>query len=151
MPFTDPSDQIVAMLTDSGRNALARVSLGELSFTVESFAVGMGGYDDSNPVKISPIDTSLTGLEMHIYPSGSGNYKLLESTERPNEQSLVMNCRLTDTEANYGLGEIGIWARIIESNIPAEINTLFLFAVAHMPLQTKTYNHVFLERVLIQF
>lgn len=151
MAFTDPCDQIIAKLTDSGRNAFARVALGEMSFKVESFAVGQGGYLVSNPVKTAPVDTSLTDLELHIYPSGSGNLKLIESIEQPNEQCLVMNCRLIDIEANFGLGEIGIWARILNSDIPAEINTLFLMAVAHMPLQSKTYNHIFLERMIIQF
>ena len=150
MAYTDPCDAIIAKLTDSGRSALARLSLGELSFILESFAVGMGGYNPANPVHTTTIDTSLTELELQIYPSGSG-HKLIDSIERPDEQCILMNCRLADVEGNYGLGETGVWAKVVYSNIPAEIGTTFLFAVAHMPLQSKTYNHVYLERIIIQF
>lgn len=151
MPFTDPPDTIVAVLTDAGREALARVLLGELSFIYDSFAVGRDGYDVLNPVKIVPINTTLTDLVDHFFPA-SPNTKLIEQPVfRPNLAATTCICRLTTAEGNAGLGEVGLWCKILNSNIPSEIGTLFMFAVAHMPIQTKTDRHVYVLRFTTQF
>jgi hypothetical protein len=151
MPYTDPCDSVIAQLTDAGRNAFARVTLGELTFTPVSFAVGRGGYVDANPVKVEAIDGSLVALIDQIFPTVIGTGKAMESFEQPNSQSLVLNCRLSASEAVYGLGELGIFAEILTSSVPTEVGTTFLFAVAHYPLQSKTNRHVYLNRIIIQF
>ena len=150
MPFLDTPDSIIAVLTEGGRHALARVLLGELSFIYDSFAVGRGGYDMLNPVKITTIDPALTELEDHIFPVGAT--KSLESPIfNPNPQATSCICRLTTAEALAGLGEAGLWCRIDKSNIPAEVGTLFMFAVAHFPIQVKTDRHVYVMRFVTQF
>ena len=151
MAFTDTPDSVLATLTDVGRTQLARSILGEVSFTAKGFAVGREGYTDANPVKIDPIDPSLTALVDQIFPVTPGDTKSFESIERPSPKTLVLNCRLAQDEAVAGLGELGIYAEIIDSVVPSEIGDEFLLAVSHMPLITKVLQQVIVFRLIIQF
>ena len=150
MPFTDTPSPIVSTLTDEGRTNFARSILGEISFTVKGFAVGREGYLDANPVLIDPIDTSLTTLGDQFFPA-VGTRKNFEVLETPTPATLVVNCRLASDESVAGLGELGIWAEILNSDVPSEIGTEFLMAVSHFGLQTKTLRQAILYRVIIQF
>lgn len=151
MPFTDTPDLAVAALTDAGRNALARALVGEISFKLTSFAVGRSGYQDANPVKVMPLDTSLPDLIDQIFPT-SPSLASISGFEKPYPKTLVVNCRLASTEAVSALGEIGIWGEIIYSpGNPSEVGTTFLFAVSHFPLCTKILKKVMVYRFVIQF
>ena len=150
-PFTDVPDPVISTLTDFARTQFARSILGEISFVVKGFAVGREGYDETNPVKITPIDPSLTALEDQFFPT-VGTRKAFESFENPTSKTVVVNCRLASDEAVAGLGELGLWAEIIESTVsPAEIGTEFLLAAVHFPMVTKTLRQAILYRVIIQF
>lgn len=80
MPFTDTPDSIYALLTDLGRHNLARAALGEISTQVTGFDVGRSGYQDLNPVKIIPIDTSQSTLIDHFFPNTLGPNTTLSTT-----------------------------------------------------------------------
>jgi hypothetical protein len=47
----------------------ARVAHGEISFEATGFAVGQGGYNMSNPVQITAIDSTQTGLIAQFFPA----------------------------------------------------------------------------------
>lgn len=148
--FTDTPDPIIATLTDEGRTNFARMTLGEISFTLDGFAVGRGGYNATNPVHITPIVGSLTALDDQFFPLVGT--KTLESVENPYPSTIVANCRLAKDEAVSALGEIGLWANIIYSAVnPLEVGTTFLLAVSHFPIMTKTLRQAILYRLLIQF
>lgn len=149
MAFTDTPDPTIATITDAGRNALARATLGEISFSINSFAVGREGYQMANPVKVEPIDPSLTALVDQIFPT-SGQQPIL-GFENPYPTTLVVNCKILPNDFNSAIGELGIWAIINNSTTPTEIGTEFLFAVAHLPIITKTLKQSMLLRVVIQF
>ena len=55
MPFLDPCDTIVAQLTYEGRNLLARAKFGDVAFRVAGWQMGRGGYDVTDPVKVTPF------------------------------------------------------------------------------------------------
>lgn len=149
MPFTDVPDPIIASLTDIGRTNLARATIGDLSFKVVGFKTGRGGYNDANPVKTIVIDTTATALIDPIFPvSGIKPYEALEF---PTPKTLVVNCRIASTESVAGLGEIGLYATVLESSVPAEVGTDFLLAIGHFPLFTKTLKQAVLYRFVIQF
>jgi hypothetical protein len=151
MPFTDLPDNIVATLTDAGRHALARSTAGEIAFQATSFAVGRGGYNMANPVKIVAIDPGNTTLDDQFFPVFP-TLQPITDIERPYPQTIVFNCRLASTDAVAGLGEIGIWATYLWSpGNPSEVGTTFLFAAAHFPLSTKTLRQVVVYRVIVQF
>ena len=150
MPFTDPCDGSIAQLTNAARAIYARMQLGEIAFYWLGFNVGRFGYIDANPVKVVAIDPSLVALVDTIYPTPPA-LKSFEIFEKPNAKAISMVCRLATTESNYGLGELGIWAKINWSSVPAEIGTDVLMAVAHVPLQAKNHRHTYVHRVVIQF
>lgn len=150
MPFLSTPDPLVATLTDLGRINFARSTIGEVSFVVDSFAVGRDGYQMANPVLVQPINTTLTTLMDQFFPISPAT-KPLEAIERPTPSTIIANCRLASNEGIAGLGEVGLWGKIVNSIVPAEINTTFLLAVAHMPLNTKTLKQAVVYRFIIQF
>ena len=150
MPFTSTPDQPVASLTDLGRINFARVANGEIAFVVSDFAVGRGGYDMVDPVKITLIDPSLSTLEDQFFPVFPAIYPV-ERLEYPTLKTVVAYCRLAQNDAIAGLGELGIYGEIVYSINPVEVGTKFLMAVAHSPLVTKTLKQVILYRTVIQF
>jgi len=150
LAFLDPTDPVVAALTDVGRTNLARMVLGDIAFNLTAFAVGRGGYNPLNPVKITSLNLSLTALEDQVFPT-IPTLKAIELIELPTPKTTILNCRLASTEAQWGLGEIGIWGTILNSPIPVEIGQTFLFAIAHFPLQSKTDKQVALFRIIVQY
>lgn len=153
MPFTNPSASIQAFWTDQARELLARVTIGQVTFQVVGFSVGRGGYD-TDPTQVIPLDTSLTALIDQVYPDVTG-YQALQEMDQPTPTSAVYVCRLPNTpvpsNADYGLGELGLWAQILTSNNPAEVGQVFLFAVAHFPIRAKTNLDAWLYRVVTQY
>ena len=150
MPFTDTPDPIIATLTNEARTNFALSTMGEVSFIVKGFAVGREGYNDAKPVKIDPLDPSLTTLGDQFFPV-LGTRKAFEAIENPTPATVVVNCRLASTEAVAGLGEIGLWAEIVDSINPINIGDEFLMAIAHYPIQTKTLRQSVVYRIIIQF
>jgi hypothetical protein len=122
--------------------------MGELSFELANFQVGRGGYVASNPVKADPIDPALTAL---LDPVGAiKDFVTIEQPVGPNVAAPVCRLSTTDTDVEYGLGELGVYARyLFHDTIPALVGTTFLFAVAHFPLISKTPSHTFVWRVMI--
>jgi hypothetical protein len=150
MAYTDTPDSSQAKLTNAGRSYLARTMLGEVSFKLVGFDVGHAGYLDANPVKIVPVDSSKTDLDSKFYPATG--IVPFEGVERPHPKTIVFNCRLGHSDAaNIGaIGEVGLWGEVIESTVPAEIGTRFLFAIAHFPIMVKNLQNVFVFRIMTQ-
>ena len=150
MPYTNTPDNIIATLTDAGRNAFARMSAGEIAWKATGFAVGQGGYQMASPVNVTPIIPSNMTLDYQFFPV-TGQQPITD-WEFPYPQTAVMNCRLASTDAVAGLGEIGIWGTILYSPAdPVEVGTQFLIALGHFPLSTKTLRQVVVYRVIVQF
>ena len=154
MAITDPSGTIQASLTDAARHQIARAINGEMVFRAYGFSVGRGGYDPLNPVAVLPINTAATTLIDQCFPDVTGQVPF-DQLEQPLPSTVVYDCRLPSTiipgNADYGLGEIGIWAQILTSDIPAEIGTIFLMSIAHMPIRAKTNRDAMLLRVATNF
>lgn len=152
MPFVDPTDDIAARLTDGGRNAVARSILpGEgYTFTLSGFQVGRAGYQQINPVKVEAVTPSDTALTDPVFPvSGIQPFVSIETIIAPNVVAPVCRIDPSDLDANYGLGELGIFATVLTSNTPSEVGQDFLFALAHFPLLSKTPSHTLVWRVII--
>lgn len=156
MALTDPSADIIALLTDEGRTLIARATLGEVVFKVLGFAVGRGGYDPSDPVQTLPIVTSDTELTDKVFPDATPlTYETFISTEEPTHSVRVYNCRVGADpfpgNADYGLGELGLYGEIIKSSVPSEVGQTFLFAISHFPIMCKTRRDTFLRRVVVSY
>ena len=155
MPFTDPASNIVATITDKARNLSARSIVEGLSFSVFGWSLGRGGYNDTNPVLVKPVLSTATALEDQVFPSPSTQQQFSSTDfDYPNSRSLSCSCRiLMDTASvNYGMGEIGLWCKILNSpTTPAENNQVHLFSIAHFPIQTITKNTAKIFRVVTSF
>ena len=155
MPFTTTASNILAQITDKARNLATRSAIEGLSFSIVGWSLGRGGYNDTNPVLVKPVVSSVTALEDQVFPSPTA-YQQFSATdfEYPNSRSLSCSCRIfMDTAAaNYGVGEIGLWCKINNSPVtPAENGQTHLFAITHFPIQTITLNTAKIFRVVVTF
>lgn len=151
MPFQEPTDDVAALLTDKGRDEMARMILGETSVQLTSFQVGRSGYLQTNPVKTLILVPSNTAL---VDPVPDANDRRdFVTIEQPIGQNVLSPiCRLNpgETDVEFGLGELGIFATYLRDTItPANVGTDFLFALAHFPLVAKTPQHTLVWRVII--
>ena len=156
MSLTDPSADIIAQVTDEGRTLIARATLGDVVFKVEGFAVGRGGYDPSNVVDTLPLDPAAVELSDKVYPDATPlSFASFISTEEPKASVRVYNCRVAASplsgNADYGLGELGLYGTIVHSSDPTEIGQVFLYAVSHFPIMCKTRRDTFLRRVVVSY
>lgn len=153
MPATDPSGLIFANVTDLGQQFLGRATIGQTVIQLVGFSVGRSGYDPADFLNALPIDTTQTALGDQVYPAATG-YAAFSALQSPSIGTVVCDCRLPadqqPSNADYGLGELGIWALVLQSNIPAEVGTAFLFAISHFPVKVKTNRDVFVLRTVTQ-
>lgn len=68
-PYNNPTDTIIASLTDRGRVDIARLHLGRCAFKFSGWDVGRDGYKDEDPTKVDPLVTSDIELGDQIYPA----------------------------------------------------------------------------------
>ncbi len=154
MPFTDTTDTIESVLTDTGRDLLAKLLLGEVSFQLIGFKVGVAGYLDANPVKLdqSP-DPTLSDLRYPVFPVPTTATQAFFTIEQPFPNVLAAVCRIGRSEALHGLGELGVWVRILRSTGSAAstytVGEDYMFGLANMPMQGKTDKQVFVFRYII--
>lgn len=148
MAFVESTSDVTARITNAGRDALASLVLGEVAFKLSSFRVGRGGYVSINPVKVEPVDATLAAL---LDPVGSSkSFAAIENPIGPNVVAPVCRLGLSDTDVEFGLGELGVYATyLVNDTAPELIGEEFLFAVAHFPLISKTPSHTLVWRVLI--
>ncbi len=156
MPFTSPTDTIVSTLTSQGRDLLARSLLGQVSFRLSGFKVGRAGYDMANPVLLdpaTPLDPADSDLIDPVFPIPTTTIKPFVTIEQPYPNVVAAVCRLNRNEATYGLGELGVWARVLRVDPPADMTYTagqdYMVALAHMPIMAKTDKQVFVFRVII--
>ena len=148
-PYGTVPSAAVAILTNTARTNLARMTVEGLGFAVTEFQVGRGGYNPNDPTQATAPNPAAVALIDPVWP-GTATYELIDSIEYPNSAAAAFLCRLEWTEALHGLGEIGLWATVTASPLfPAEVGTKFLFAIAHVPLQAKTANHVYGWRIVV--
>jgi hypothetical protein len=144
--YSVDENTVEARITDIGRKYIARSVVDGTSFIINEFAVGIGGYDPSYPTKATIVDPTSTDLIAEIYRAA------LTTTEEVliNGTSKSYVARIGSTVAG-GVGEVGIFAEILNSPYPSEVGSSFLFCLAHQPLNTKTRNHVATYRIVVAF
>jgi len=136
---------ISAAVTDVARQFMARSITDGTSFQITHYAVGTSGYDVSNPVSALLVDPTSTSLMSEVYrkPIDLVETATLDATAK----SFVARIGRTDLAA--GIGEIALFATILDSPFISEIGTQFMYAVAHQPLNTKTLHHVVSYRIIV--
>lgn len=139
--------QIHGRISSFARQMIARSITDHTAFVIDQFSVGISGYDPSYPIRSTLVDPSLQALVAEIYRGA------ITAVESPLQSGIATAfvCRLGREDVVGGLGEIGLWARILWSPFPSEIGSTFLFATVHHPLSGKTSKHVSTSRVVIVF
>lgn len=139
---------ILAVVTDIGRQKLADMLVSGRSFLVEQFTIGSGGHDTGNPIIALTPDPSATALPLQYFgPKLIANAFLFSPT------CPQFDCAIAQLEAVGSMSNIGLFARINYSPIPADplVGTYFLFAVGNFPLRVKTDSESLVISVTIQF
>lgn len=140
-PFSGEPNTVFASMTDGGLALLASARVEGLAYKLIGFRVGRGGYDTTTPTNALPITSSVTELDDPVFPPTSTSPEPFDRIEyaTATENAVSLVCRLDSGEALAGLGEIGIYAEILESPAdPTEVGNVVLFSVAHRPLFGKT-------------
>ena len=136
---------VEAKLTSIGRQYIARSICDGTSFKIDTFAVGSGGYDVAYPTKAISVDTNSINLDAEIF---RGAITTVEEV-LVNGTSKSFVSRLAQNAVSGGIGEIGLFATILNSPYLDEIGSQFLFCLAHQPLNVKTKNHVTTYRIVV--
>ena len=135
-----------ALATMTGRTMLARSWAEGLAFKITRFSVGIAGYDPTTWDRALPVDNTRTTLQSEIFAD------IVDLIETPNDTGRSFYCRLQPTEALNGLGEIGIWAEIVDSpENPAEVGTTFLFALVNQPFEGHNEDYTYIYRIVVQY
>lgn len=136
---------VSARTTHMARRLVARGSLDGTSYRYVEFSVGRGGYDPFDLTKVVPVDPNAATLIDPVLSS-----QAIDKMELPNPQSTGYYCLLESGEANYLLGEIGVWSIIQNSPIASENGTKFLSAIGHFPAKAKNSDMQMALRVIQQ-
>jgi hypothetical protein len=138
-------------LTDEAILFINRAKTDGTLYAVRDFAVGAGGFDPLVPTTVTPINTADTALAAEHYRARVQRITYDTTNYPVDPWEVTYWCRVPRNEAVIALGEVGLFAEIIWSPIPAEIGTWFMFALAHMPCQCRHPNTVHLYRLKIEY
>ncbi len=132
--------------------ALANGALGNLNTLVEVDAGGLG----INNFGILPGTGFLAGgvnpvLESQKFPAAAPDVEPFYDIEFPNASAVSLVCRIGTTDANVGLGELGIYVDITDSVNPDEIGSRILYAISHFAIVAKNANSNFVTRAITQY
>jgi hypothetical protein len=140
------SGEVVSVL------AIADGANGNLNTLIEFDAGGIG----INNFGITPGTGFLAGgidpyLESQKFPASAPDVEPFYDIEFPNISAVSLVCRIGTTDANVGLGELGIYVDIIDSVNPDEIGSRILYAITHFAIVAKNANSNFVTRAITQY
>ncbi len=132
--------------------AIADGANGNLNTLTEVDAGGLG----INNFGVTPGTGFLAGgidpvLESQKYPASAPDVADFYDIEFPNSAAVSCVCRIGLTDANVGLGELGIYVDITDSVNPDEIGTRVLYAITHFAIVAKNSNSNFVTRAITQY
>jgi len=135
------------LLTDAADTFIARAAGGDGTvYAVLEFGVGNSGYDPLDPKTIVPVVKADVALinEIARFPITKVT---TDYTSTP--KHVYYWCRVPAGAAIDRIGEVGLFAQILDSPFPAEIGTWFLFGILHMPVQCRHQDavHLYVLRV----
>jgi len=140
---------IIATVTDQGRQRIAEQLKTGKSFQVSKFSVSDGGHSVGDPTVALAPDPAAISCVFNTFQYGpvAINAATLVSAFCPQ-----FTCILGTGEANAPLSSICLIATIVYSPIvdDPDVGEDFLFAVGNYPLKVKTASDTFQYAVLIQ-
>ena len=170
----DPTDPATVLVVNSADTALTaevyRDRIAGVNFDFKDLSghvtVGAGlttvsGVDTKFTTELSVLDyVNITGEVLQIVAI-SDDYNLTLGAPhvagatnvsfRGTPMTVDYLCKVPREEAVAALGEIGLWAEILQSPFPGEIGTTFMFVKQHDPCQCKHDDAVYVHRVRIEY
>ena len=139
---------LLAEISNEGRYRFADMTVNGRSFIIEQFATGEGGHDPINPTIALTPDVSVTTVPLLTFGP-----KAITSKSLLSNYTAQIICDLNATEAVGPLSNIGLYARINYSPIPGDplINTVFLIAIANLPMSNKLSGETRVINLIINF
>lgn len=130
-----PSDTVELELTDAAVALITRSKGDGTIYAPLEFGIGEDGYSPTDPSAVTPVTTADTALGSEVYRDKIA--KVTWDAQGAPPWEVLYWCRVPKEVALKGIGEVGLYAKIIWSPIPAEIDTWFLFAIMHLPCQCR--------------
>lgn len=120
-------------------------------YAITEFAVGSGGFVPATPTSVVPVNTADTALINEVYRARIAKITYDTTNYPVDPWEVTYWCRVPPEVAIAPIGELGLFAEIIWSPIPAEIGTKFLFALLHMPCQCRHKQTAHFYQVTIEY
>jgi len=130
---------------------IARSAVDGTIYAITEFAIGTGGYSLAVPTTVVPVNTADTALANEVYRARIDNITYDTTNYPADPWEVTYWCRVPHDVAVAPIGELGLFAEIIWSPIPAEIGTKFMFALMHMPCQCRHTKSVHFYQVTIEY
>jgi hypothetical protein len=126
--------EIKALRTDEARRRIAEMETTGKNFKVVGFQLGNAGHDPLDPTTALAPDPSATEVASSVFGP-----KEVASFTYANDSCPVWECVVEPGEGVTLYSSIGLLAQILSSPVPgdAEVDTTFLFALAHLPQRAK--------------
>lgn len=126
---------IIATVTDIGRQRLATMLATGKAFHVNLFEVGAAGHDTLDPTQALTPDPSSTNVASSVFGPEPIDTSFLSSQFCPE-----FVCRLEANEAVAPISSIGLIGTVVYSPTPGDpdVGVAFLFALGNFPLRVKT-------------
>lgn len=148
----DPLDlRMTDLATAPVTGYITRSASEGIIYAVTEFAIGTGGYNPTTPTTVLPVSTAAIGLTNEVYRAPISHLTYDVDNYPADPWEVTYWCRVPREAAIEAVGEIGLFAEIIWSPVPAEIGTKFLFALMHMPCQCRHSRTVHLYRLTIEY
>jgi len=130
---------------------IARSAVDGTIYAITEFAIGTGGYNPIDPTSVVAVNTADIALANEVYRDRIDNITYDTTNYPANPWEVTYWCRVPSEVAVAPIGELGLFAEIIWSPIPAEIGTKFMFALMHMPCQCRHSRSVHFYQVTIEY
>lgn len=146
--WTTTTDVCTFDLTDEADLYINRSRGDGTVYAVTEFGVGTGGYNPATLVNVLPVvkaDTSLTNEVVRLAVNQV-------TFEEGSPDKVTYWCRVPrEAVVGYQVGEVGLYATILWSPIPAEIGYKFLWAIAHSPAIAIHFDDTLLYKLTVNY
>jgi alpha-tubulin suppressor-like RCC1 family protein len=132
-------DPIELQLTNAATFYMNRAAGDGTLYAVTEFSIGVGGYDVNAPGSVTAVNPADVTLLSEVYRAPLTHLQYSAPAPPWNVQYW---CRVPRGMALHGIGEVGLWAKILWSPFPWEIDTFFLFAIQHHACHVRHHDAV---------
>ena len=145
-------DPVDFQLTNEALLWIAKSKLDGSVYEIDTFAVGSGGFNPVVPSTVLPVNPADTALAAEVKRFRIRKVTYSSSTLPGISWTVTYYCRVPrDQLLGNTVGEVGLFARVLWSPLPAEVGYQFLFALAHFPGQVCVLDDTYLIPATVNY